>query len=497
MGHSTGLLGRGFAHAQWLVALSLAVVAFTGCSAETADDTDSPIAEDGLQSTDPADQVAAQAAELSAPDCSTCPRICNVLPGRLRSFCLQSCQQRCVSKCDTCKRDCLRYPAGRNRDSCISSCDRSASCKAMCGNGRVEGKEECDDGNRVDTDTCSNTCKTRRPVCGNRKLEATEECDDGNTVAGDGCSARCLKEPVCGNGKKEAGEACDDGNTRNGDGCTSKCVVEPKCGNAKLETGEQCDDGNVVSNDGCSSTCKVEPKCGNGLIEAGEECDDGNTQAADGCAANCKIEVNTCGDGAVQQGEQCDDGNAVSGDGCSATCQREPKCGDGRVDANEDCDDGNTTNGDGCSATCAREGATCQQCVAANCRNNAAYANLDLYGGCFERVDSGLGADAGDPAFLQDCMDVVSCAYASNCAYGANGLSTCFCGSASSDDCVTTGPAADAKCGAQVQKAGRTTSVVDLSTRFSDLAYPLGWAYFLLECESVYCSNAAVGKCTP
>jgi cysteine-rich repeat protein len=32
-------------------------------------------------------------------------------------------------------------------------------------------------------------------VCGNGKLEAGEECDDGNTVSGDGCSCTCTIEP--------------------------------------------------------------------------------------------------------------------------------------------------------------------------------------------------------------------------------------------------------------------------------------------------------------
>jgi TonB family protein len=33
-------------------------------------------------------------------------------------------------------------------------------------------------------------------VCGNGKLEAGERCDDGNTRDGDGCSSTCMKEVV-------------------------------------------------------------------------------------------------------------------------------------------------------------------------------------------------------------------------------------------------------------------------------------------------------------
>lgn len=47
-------------------------------------------------------------------------------------------------------------------------------------------------------------------VCGNGKVEYGEYCDDGNTVSGDGCDSVCELEmtrlPVCGNGKCETNE---------------------------------------------------------------------------------------------------------------------------------------------------------------------------------------------------------------------------------------------------------------------------------------------------
>jgi cysteine-rich repeat protein len=65
------------------------------------------------------------------------------------------------------------------------------------------------------------------PVCGNGIVEGSEECDDGNTSSGDGCADDCTVE-FCGDGVLQAGlgEDCDDGNTRNGDGCSSSCMVE-------------------------------------------------------------------------------------------------------------------------------------------------------------------------------------------------------------------------------------------------------------------------------
>lgn len=90
-------------------------------------------------------------------------------------------------------------------------------------------------GNRLGSDT-SNDWFTVLPYggvvpaqCGNGILETpTEQCDDGNLVNCDGCSNQCTNElNVCGNGKLELCEECDDGNLLNGDGCSSSCTIEP------------------------------------------------------------------------------------------------------------------------------------------------------------------------------------------------------------------------------------------------------------------------------
>ncbi len=75
-------------------------------------------------------------------------------------------------------------------------------------------------------------------VCGNGRLDLGEVCDDGNTESGDGtCSGDCASTEACGNG-----------------------IVDPlgrdTAGNSVLN--EACDDGNRISADGCSSTCKTE-----------------------------------------------------------------------------------------------------------------------------------------------------------------------------------------------------------------------------------------------
>jgi cysteine-rich repeat protein len=102
--------------------------------------------------------------------------------------------------------------------------DGSCSCTgaaAGCGNGVVEGAEECDDGNVDPTDGCTNECTE----CGNNVVAGSETCDDGNLIDGDGCDSNC--QPTgCGNGLIVAPETCDDGNTVDGDNCPANCIIE-------------------------------------------------------------------------------------------------------------------------------------------------------------------------------------------------------------------------------------------------------------------------------
>ncbi len=119
-------------------------------------------------------------------------------------------------------------------------------------------------------------------VCGDGKVESIEECDDGDARAGDGCGADCRLEDgfhcatpgsdctrtVCGDGRREGSEQCDDANLQIGDGCTPFCAREPNCANGVCEA-----------------------VCGDGKVMPGEGCDDGNTRSGDGCSATCTLEA--------------------------------------------------------------------------------------------------------------------------------------------------------------------------------------------------------------
>jgi cysteine-rich repeat protein len=118
------------------------------------------------------------------------------------------------------------------------------------------------------------------PVCGNGRIERTESCDDANVEDGDGCSAACRRGLECGDGvvSAELGEVCDDGAHAGGDGCASTCRSREACGDGIRDvwTGEVCDDGNEDPLDGCD--CTTRAGCGDGVLDpaAGEVCDDGN-----------------------------------------------------------------------------------------------------------------------------------------------------------------------------------------------------------------------------
>jgi fibro-slime domain-containing protein len=80
-----------------------------------------------------------------------------------------------------------------------------------------------------------------KTLCGDGVVEGAEQCDDGNLIPYDGCSPTCTLEPKC-----------------NGQGqCSSVC------GDALVEPPEQCDLGALNGkHEGCSATCQLEPSDG-------------------------------------------------------------------------------------------------------------------------------------------------------------------------------------------------------------------------------------------
>jgi len=173
---------------------------------------------------------------------------------------------------------------------CMSNCQRGG----FCGDGAVNGSEQCDDGVNDGTyGTCNPDC-TLAPRCGDGTIQSAygEECEP--TMSDDpNCTDACRKPGGCGDGKIEPPEQCDDGAlANNGDygGCAPSCIFAPHCGDGIKNGPEECDDGkNDGSYGGCTPQCKLGPHCGDGFINGPEECDNGAQNGIDGiCTASCK-----------------------------------------------------------------------------------------------------------------------------------------------------------------------------------------------------------------
>lgn len=233
---------------------------------------------------------------------------------------------------------------------------------AVCGDGNVEGDEQCDppDGGV----NCDENCQTIPVVCGNGIVQTGEqcdppderscdencqniiaecstnaECDDGDTCTDNVCSGGqcsypfntapcgfdiCQPNALCSNGVCLTGEPldCDDGNPCTDDTCL------PAFGCQSIGREGVCDDGDVCT---VNDTC-VDGECIGDLVGA---CDDG-----DACTTN-----DTCADNQCVGTEQvdCDDGSPCTADSC------DPDVGCVHENLDGACDDGSVcTTGDTC-----------------------------------------------------------------------------------------------------------------------------------------------------
>lgn len=124
-------------------------------------------------------------------------------------------------------------------------------------------------------------------ICGDGVLQGDEDCDDGGESVE--CNADCTFAE-CGDSKLNvsADESCDDG--PESVGCNLDCSVA-RCGDGYINTvaGETCDLGLEAAT--CDNNCTA-ASCGDGTlnITAGEVCDDGDADSGDGCSASCALE---------------------------------------------------------------------------------------------------------------------------------------------------------------------------------------------------------------
>lgn len=221
------------------------------------------------------------------------------------------------------------------------ACDEpAAAChEVVCGDGLRDDGEACDDENVEDDDGCDYKCAVESGfacpevgqqcvdirACGNGTVEGDEECDLGadNDDQG-GCTSLC-RQPRCGDGIQQSGEQCDDGDLSGAYGkCDEGCVDAPRCGDGQVQASvEECDLG--AGNDGtgaCAEDCTLTHFCGNGVVESdlGEQCEGDVSPVGDqpGCA-DCQ---KACGGTAIVCEGKCIDPAADAMHcGASADCQ--------------------------------------------------------------------------------------------------------------------------------------------------------------------------------
>jgi len=142
----------------------------------------------------------------------------------------------------------------------------AALCRACRGANSADALEaDCDP---VDDGLENGSCV---PICGDGFVEGADECDDGNTISEDGCSADCKIE-VCGDGTVQPalGEQCDDGNTADLDGCDANCIDE-FCGDgiANDLPNEQCDGSDDAL---CPGSCQSDCSCSVPILVGSHQC---------------------------------------------------------------------------------------------------------------------------------------------------------------------------------------------------------------------------------
>jgi cysteine-rich repeat protein len=221
--------------------------------------------------------------------------------------------------------DCTGSANEAEFDACAAAGDLSAGC--ACLDIDLDGDVDCEDFSPAISAQCSVA-----PICGNGELETGEECDDGNILSGDCCSNVCTLEPL--------GNSCGDSSDTacsNPDSCDGAGVCLPNhessvtaCGDSGSECVNQdlCDGAGTCTDNGFAAA----------LVACGDSSDTAcsNPDSCDGagvCLPNHESSVTACSDGSA-----CTDGDFCDAFGsCESGLPLD--CNDGDVCTTDVCDE--------------------------------------------------------------------------------------------------------------------------------------------------------------
>lgn len=204
-----------------------------------------------------------------------------------------------------------------------------------CGDGRVEGAEECDDQNLGATDGCSPTCTVEpnfictgapsmcRAVASNAFCSGAAEVTTGITLTGE--------NPVMG-GPRPQGEGCGTLTNEGQSRALYYSVVIPAQTRVEVTTTGS-GDRVLLTQDACgAATCTLRTDSAPERATLRNDTSATITRvvaihpfstSTDNWGVSFAYHPYMCGDGLVEGAELCDDGNVTDGDGCTA-CNPDP-----------------------------------------------------------------------------------------------------------------------------------------------------------------------------
>lgn len=246
--------------------------------------------------------------------------------------------------CDRSPRNCLTDDLYLGMQDCAADCSAFEACisKHYCGDGIIDGKEECDGSVGVDDhQTCSDQCTLLTNKKSKNKYK--DKVKDEKVTICHRTKEKKKKEHTMVVSKRALKVHLAHGDSIGVCGETPP-KEEEFCGNGIVNNGEACDGtAGVGENQECSANCTLIdlPYCGDGIVNNDEACD-GSAGEHYICLSDCTLEyVPYCGDDIVNNNEQCD-GTAGVGNHqeCSTNCALVdlPYCGDSIVNNNEACD---------------------------------------------------------------------------------------------------------------------------------------------------------------